>query len=899
MDAERWRQIERVYYAVLECEECHREECLHQACVGDQDLRREVESLLTHKDRAEAFMDSPALQVAAKILVHEQAASEGMAPIEGLAATRAHGAIDDPLIGKRVGPYRLVELVGSGGMGAVYRAERDDNQFEKQIAVKLLRFGSQHADLPRRFRDERQILAKLEHPNIARLLDAGTTDEGLPYFMMEYVEGQPIHRYCDERRLSTRERLKLFQIVCSAVQYAHQNLVIHRDIKPGNILVTDEGVPKLLDFGIAKLIDPALASSSLETTITAGLVMTPEYASPEQVRGGAVSTSTDVYSLGVLLYELLIGQKPYTFKSRQPNEIAKVICDSEPLRPSVAVTCVDKGASSAKPKSERRTAAKELQRNLAGDLDNIVLTAIRKDPRRRYSSVEQFSEDIRRHLEGFPIIAHKDTLGYRAGKLIERHRAAAVVAGLALVVLIGGFVGIAREAHLADIQRARAEQRFNDVRKLANSFIFDLENEIQGLPGSTHAQEKLVKTALQYLDSLAKESKDDIFLQRELASAYQRVGDIEGGRGIQNLGNTSAALESYQKALNIRETLAAMFPADAHSRNQLALIHGRLSMILELRNDIPGSLAHDYKELELYQTSANAKPGDRASLNNLAAGYSDVGRHLMMQANWTAALRSDLKALAIDEKLASAAPADKSAQQNLAFQYHQVAYELDQTGDRARALEYCAKSQTIYEELASAHPNDIRAQLDLCSAYQYQANLLYEARNFEKSLQVWSKALVIARSAVAADVKDSRAKLSLASVLNSLGWLMVKAGKTTDIEYIREGLEIRHKLYAAEPANPRRRDTVANSYAQLGDAEAILSTNPRVPPAQRIAHWKEARSWYQLALEIYSDLKVKGALRGKDSAEPDRIAREIAKCDAVLSKGKIARGGKTSRPPGP
>jgi serine/threonine protein kinase len=886
MEPERWQEIEPLYYAVLKREESQREEFLQQACAGDQHLRREVESLLAHQDRAEIFMDAPALRVAAKVLVQEGAASEAGPPVEALAATRACNFLGDPLIGKRVGPYRLVEVIGNGGMGAVYKAERDDNEFEKQIAVKLLRFGSQHADLPRRFRDERQILARLEHPNIARLLDAGTTDHGLPYFMMEYIEGQPIHRYCDERLLPTRERLKLFRIVCSAVQYAHQNLVIHRDIKPGNILVTDEGVPKLLDFGIAKLIDPVPADSSLLSTVTTGLLMTPEYASPEQVRGEAVSTSTDVYSLGVLLYELLTGQKPYTFKNRLPNEIAKVICESEPLRPSIAVACVEAGASTSRWQSTRSTPTKKSHRSLAGDLDNIVLTAIRKDPRRRYGSVEQFSEDIRRYLEGFPVIAHKDTLGYRASKFIERHRSGATVAVLALVMLITGVLAIVREAHIANIQRARAQQRFNDVRKLGNSFMFDLEDEIQGLPGSTHAQEKLLKTALQYLDSMARESKDDPSLQSELAAAYQRVGDIEGRRGTQNLGNTAAALESYRKTLNIREALAAAFPADTHSQNQLAMIHDRIATLLELRNDIAGALEHNYKALKLDEAASRANPADRKALNNLGTDYSGVARHLLMQADWAGALKNDLKALAIFENLATTAPADDKVRSNLAGLYDQVAYELNKTGDRARALEYCAKARAINENLAAIHPHGIHAQLDLCSTYQYQATLLFEAGDFEKSLDIWRKALGIAQATAAADPNDSRAKISLASVLNSLGWLMVKAGKTTDVEYIREGLEIREKLYAADPTNPRRKDTIANSYVQLGEAEAILGMNPRVPPARRTRHWREARSWYQRAFEIYNDLRAKGALRGKDSGEPERIAREIAKCDAALTRNR-------------
>jgi non-specific serine/threonine protein kinase/serine/threonine-protein kinase len=878
MPVEGWQKIEQILHDALQREEAQRAAFLEDACAGDLSLRSEVESLLAHEHGAEEFMNTPALEVAAKALVQEQAAG-------GVAAAGGGDLLNDPLIGKRIGSYRLVELIGSGGMGAVYLAERDDNQFQKQVAIKLICSASWSPGIARRFRDERQILARLDHPNIARLLDAGTTDSGLPYFMMEYVEGQPIHQYCDDRRLSIRERLELFRTVCSAVQYAHQNLVIHRDIKPGNILVTANGVPKLLDFGIAKFVDPTSPGLTGDSTATGPRLMTPEYASPEQLCGEPITTSTDVYSLGVLLYELLTGHKPHTLNSPTPHEIAKAICENEPQRPSLAITRLDKGASSSSPSPvshASQSVLRELQRRLAGDLDNIVLTAIKTDPRRRYGSVEQFSEDIRRHIEGFPVLAGKDTVIYRAGKFIRRNTASVLAVLVILMTLIVGIAGTAWQAHIASVQRARAEQRFNDVRKLANSFMFDLEDEIQGLPGSTHAQEKLLKTALQYLDSMARESKDDPSLQSELAAAYQRVGDIEGRRGTQNLGNTAAALESYRKTLDIREALAAAFPADTHSQNQLAMIHDRIATLLELRNDIAGALEHNYKALKLDEAASRANPADRKALNDLGTDYSGVARHLLMQADWAGALKNDLKALAIFENLATTAPPDNKVRYNLAVLYDQVAYELNKTGDRARALEYCAKARAISENLAAIHPHDIHAQLDLCSTYQYQATLLFEAGDFEKSLDSWRKALGIAQAAAAADPNDSRAKISLASVLNSLGWLMVKAGKTTDVEYIREGLEIREKFYATDPTNPRRKDIIGNSYVQLGEAEAILGMNPRIPPARRTRHWREARSWYQRAFEIYNDLRAKGALRGKDSGEPDRIAREIAKCDAAL-----------------
>jgi non-specific serine/threonine protein kinase/serine/threonine-protein kinase len=862
MTPDQWREVDEVLVSALDLPENERSAYLDSACEDRPALRAEVDSLLAAHRQAGDFI--------------EAAIADGA----GFASS------ETPLIGRRIGSYKLVKELGRGGMGSVYRAERDDQQFSKDVAIKLIGTGISSASLLHRFQEEQQILATLEHPNIARLLDGGVTADGLHYIVMEYVEGVPIDEYCNRQSLNVDDRLKLFQSVCSAVHFAHQHLVVHRDIKPGNILVTAEGVPKLLDFGIAKFLDPAADSPQALATRTLAPAMTPDYASPEQLSGGIITTASDIYSLGVLLYELLAGTRPYRLSGKTLGEILQIVCELEPERPSIAVA-----SSPPKPQSqESERAPTELRRRLAGDPDNIVLTALKKDPRRRYGSVEQFSEDIRRHLEGFPVIARKDTLGYRAGKFIQRHTATLIAAAVILVTLIAGLMGTLWQARIANAQRARAEQRFNDVRKLANSFMFDLEKEIQGLPGSTRAQEKLVKTALQYLDSLARESRDDPSLQRELAVAYQRVGDIEGRRGTQNLGNTSGALESYWKALRIREALAAAFPADSKARNDLAVMHTRIADLFEVRNDIVTALEHNYKALQLYEAASNANPRDRNALDDLATGYSGVGRHLLMQANWTGALKYDLKALSIEETLAASGPTDDRARYNLAIQYGQVAYELNKSGDRIRALEYCAKAQKIGEDLAAAHPHDVSAQLDLSSTYQKLADLQRDAGNVEKSLQSLHQALAISQAAAEADPHDTRAKISLASVLNSLGWLLIKAGKTQDVEYIRKGLEIREKLCAAEPANPRRKDTVGNSYVNLGEAEVMLALDPQLPSPRQIAHWREARSWYQRALEIYIDLRAKSALRGKDAGEPDRLAGEIAKCDAALSKARKPPG---------
>lgn len=396
---------------------------LNKECDGDDTVRREVESLLDSDTRADGFIEQPVFEIPRDLFPEVQ---------------------EDPLAGRQFGAYQIIREIGRGGLGAVYLAARADDEYRKEVAIKLVRRGLDTDDILRRFRNERQILAQLDHPNIARLIDGGTTDEGLPYFVMEYVKGEPIAAYCDAHGLSTIERLKLFRKACAAVTYAHQNLVIHRDLKPSNILVATDGEPKLLDFGIAKLLGPE--EEALPQTMAGQRVMTPEYASPEQVKGEKITTATDVYSLGVLLYELLTGLRPYRLKTRTPEEIARAITEQEPERPSTAI------ASGENSKLEIRNS-----KFLKGDLDNIVLMAMRKDPARRYTSVGQFSEDIRRHLAGLPVVARKDTVSYRTSKFVKRHRIGVAAAALVLLSLVGGIVATLIEVQTARRERAKAE----------------------------------------------------------------------------------------------------------------------------------------------------------------------------------------------------------------------------------------------------------------------------------------------------------------------------------------------------------------------------------------------------------------------------------------------------------
>jgi Protein kinase domain/Galactose oxidase, central domain len=419
MDAPQYQHVKEIVASLIELEPSVRARQLTRLCEGDEELRREVESLLAANDEADDFLDEPAY---------------------AYANTTAEMVGDvSPPAGWRIGPYCVVREIGSGGMGVVYEAVRDD-EFRKRVAIKVVKPGMDTAFILRRFRSERRICAALSHPNIAMLLDGGSTADQRPYFAMEYVEGEPIDSYCNRRSLSVRQRLELFGAVCAAVHHAHQNLVVHRDLKPSNILVTKEGVPKLLDFGIAKILGPS------DFGRTAGItelmpVMTPEYASPEQALGESVTTAADLYSLGAVLYEILTGKRAHRFHTGTAEEIRQVICEQEPVAPSEASG----------------------NRELRGDLDNVIRKAMHRDPLRRYSSAEEMSGDLALFLCGRPVRARKDTLRYRSGKFILRHRGAVTATALIVLSLIGGILATAWEARIAARERAKPERRFNPL----------------------------------------------------------------------------------------------------------------------------------------------------------------------------------------------------------------------------------------------------------------------------------------------------------------------------------------------------------------------------------------------------------------------------------------------------
>ncbi len=563
MNSERWQQVREILDKAIALPATERTPYLEDACSPDPALRSEVESLLrSHEAAGTVFLKNPAVDLKGAITETSSAGNR---------------------VGRRIGVYQITEEIGHGGMGEVYRAVRADGQYDKQVAVKLVRVGLDTPASLERFRQERQILASLDHPNIARLLDGGTTEDGVPYLVMELIDGEPVDTYCEARKLTVTQRLRLFTQICAAVQYAHQRLVIHRDLKPGNVLVTRDGVPKLLDFGIAKLLDPAVV---VETTLVPA--MTPEYASPEQIRGDPITTSSDVYSLGVVLYQLLTGRSPYVAETRSPHELARAVCETDPGKPSTVVlkplpVRVDNQTQQVTPEQisgSREGSPARLRRRLVGDLDNILLMALRKEPQRRYASVEQFVADIRRHLDGLPVLAVKGSARYRAGKFVRRNRVAITAGAMVALTVVAGLAATIRQARIArrqaeiaSTERARAEKRFSDVRELANSLIFEIHDSIQALPGATPSRKLLLDRAVQYLDKLSQDAAGDVNLQRELAWAYHRLATVQGDTTQSNLGQVGAAEVSNRKAMSLFEAVAKANPNNVTDQLNLAMAY--------------------------------------------------------------------------------------------------------------------------------------------------------------------------------------------------------------------------------------------------------------------------------------------------------------------------------------
>jgi serine/threonine protein kinase/tetratricopeptide (TPR) repeat protein len=851
----RWLRIEYIFYAALELDD-GRDAFLDEACAGDSDLRKEVESLLHSSGQTMGFLHEQVLQMAQPIPPEE-------------------------LSGKRIGAYQLLCLLGEGGMGKVYLAARADDLYRKQVAIKTLQGGlGQNRTMLLRFRSERQILANLDHPNIARLLDGGIIDDGLPYLVMEYVNGIRLDEYCRLNNLGTEQRLHLFCSVCAAVEYAHKNLVVHRDIKPANILVTAEAVPKLLDFGIAKLLDPD--SAELTLTRTAERLMTPEYASPEQVRGDPVTTSTDVYALGVLLYELLAGKRPFKFETTSPVEMARIICEQDPEPPSLVI------AANAGPHQS------DAARKMKGDLDNIVLMAMRKEPARRYVSVAALAADVQAYLAGYPVHARTSTWKYRSTKFVSRHKAAASAAAIVALALIGFSIGMGLLAKRATRERhaAQRESQFLEgifeaatpdqargrqitARELLDQGAKRVDRELAGDPLLQGAM--LFNIGRAYV-ALGLYDQADPLLERAYALRRKSLGDrntdvadglMAWAQCVRLEGNYKKAEPLYRQALAIyekklgehntavQESLAALgeclylenrdTEAEPFLRTALALdrelngdsARNYLALLLERKGDYPEALQLLRETVEFQRRESGAdSPSYALSLHNLAGALIDTG-------DLAGAEATERQALELRRKLLGDHHPD------LTYPLNNLGFLLLEKGD------WAAAEPVLRENLELMRSSLGEKNVRFAAALNNWARVLQAKGNYAQAETTFKQALDTITQATGPQ------SWSAAKVIANLGLLQFDEGNYAAAErYARQALDIDHNLAGDE--SPQ----AASALIDLAEDRAFQGDPASAEPL----------------------LRQSLAIRKKEfsSSHPNVIAAEVRLGEVLTADGKAA-----------
>jgi len=765
-------------------------------------------------------------------------------------------AANDRLIGRSVGPYQIIAEIGRGGMGTVYRAVRVDGEFEVAVAIKVVRHGMNSDLVLERFRTERQIQARLGHPNITRLLDGGTTDDGLTYFVMEFIQGHPLTKYCDSRQLSITDRLRLFRKICDAVSYAHQNLIVHRDLKPDNILVTADGTPKLLDFGLAKILEvPADGSDPTMTMVRMG---TPAYSSPEQILGEPVGIATDVYSLGVVLYELLTGRRPYRLDSLGWEESARVVCERDATRPSSVVSLKANNADeTAQISFARRTTVDGLRKRLAGDLDNIVSLALRKEPARRYRSVDQLSEEIQNHLEGRPVKARGDSIAYKTGKLIGRHKL-----GFALVVAFS--IMLVAASGVAAWQAHRLALRVDEDRKLATSFLVNVHEAIAKLPGATPVREALLTKSMEYLNRLARDTGRDRETRRSLALAYERFADLQVGVDAAGFGKSARALPIYETAKRLREALAQEGPQDLAAQRELASNYLLGSYITGRASTLEQRTAYDRKALALSEKLASASPSSRDDQALLAKAYTSMAYGLGMSARWSDATAYYRKALPIRERLAAGSPSDTIAQRDLANVYYRMGVIETQSGRPAAALPDLSGALTAQTRILGLDKEDEQLRSDMASTRHFLGMALGATGDLPQALAQFREAIAIREKTLAADGRDARTRSLLAGNYAEQATVLVKSGqKSTALASLLHAVSLQRELLTLDSHGVPVRMSLADYEGRLAALYAATG------------HKHEAMQNWQSAIAVYDELDREGHLEASDvRTDAERVRTE-------------------------
>jgi tetratricopeptide (TPR) repeat protein len=800
-ESERWSRVSAILSAALDVPEAERDAFVAGEADRHPALRTEVMAMWAEMGRTGSLLDQ--------------------APPAG------------PLPGGTLGPYRIVGELGEGGMGVVHLAERSDGQFTRKVAIKRVGSASPSFEALRRFREEREILARLDHANITRLIDSGLDPSGVPYLVMEHVEGLPLTAYCRQHALAVPQRLALFLKVCAAVQHAHQHLVIHRDIKPGNILVTGTGEPKLLDFGIAK----ALGDAAQDATRTAHPALTLDYASPEQVRGQMVTTASDVYSLGVLLYELLADRKAYELGEHSLADGVRLVCELTPPPPS-------------------RAAAPDRKAGLQGDLDAIVAKAMEKAPADRYASAGELAADVSAHLANRPVRARRLSFGYVARKFVRRNRAGVAVAAAGALLLTAVVVVVAWQARVAERERARAQRRFDEVRQLARYVIFDLHDGVTRLPGSTELRRQMIERSLAYLDSLASEAAGDPRLQVELAEAYSRLGDVLGKMDVSNLGDRAGALASYGKARGLLRVAVRASPDDVAARRGLA----RVLIKLHGASHGPEKAALLAESMAIWERLVQADPTDDNLFGLASAHFSAY-----VAEGTDKAVGHMERSLAIFRQLLAAKPDDGTRKRSVALCHKYLGEHF--LHDRARSLEHLREAARLDGERLAAEPQNPLVRLDYTFDISVLGSYHFKYAEYAEAERLYTQVIEQRRAILAADPADVRARDRLADTLMRQAGVQVLAGRPRAARpFLEEGLVLLRGLPSDDVTVVR---TLVYLYLYQGE----------VAYAER----GDACSWYRRLAEAKAKVRDEGEMGfrlGPAAPLIDRALQRAKSCGA-------------------
>ena len=782
------------------------------------------------------------------------------------------GTVESSLTGQKIGAYTLVSPIGQGGMGCVWLAERSDGRFDRSVAVKFLNFSLAATGGVQRFKREGRILGQLTHPHIAELIDAGVTANGEPYLVLENVAGKRIDEYCDHHQLSVTARIRLFLDVLSAVAHAHANLVVHRDLKPSNVLVRNDGEVKLLDFGIAKLLaEGADADKTTQLTVEGSGPMTPQFAAPEQITGGAVTTATDVYTLGVLLYILLTGQHPAGTEPRTPAELVKGIVETEP--PLASETAAS--AARRHQTEKRGTTFEKLSRQLRGDLDTILAKALKKTPAERYGSVTALADDLRRYLNHEPISARPDTLVYRVRKFVYRNRVVVTLVTVALAAILAGSGGAIYQARIAD-------RRFQDVRKLAHTFVFDLHDEVAKLDGSTKAREMMVQTGLQYLDNLAKNAGGDLELQKEIAAGYMKIGAAQGYPTQPNLGRMADAMASYHKAGDIYERIArkngAYLPdLAAFYRSYAGLF--RFSDQPQRARELYVGAIQTFDRLRAHQ-QLNPEQENIYTRAWCNVGDIDEDEENYQQA-WTEFGRCS--------ELAHAQLIRKRDQQSLnmvAESAERVGTAAQELGHLREALQAFDEDETALRELLAAEPLNPKFHRTLALMYQFRGRVYFsdsypDYGDPKRALQDMKLYLQTAQQMLARDPNNTAAQFSVELATLKVSHCLQKSDPPAAISLARDSIRMLDQMIASNKGERRRAVSYrAEGLRKLGEAQLN---------AGRLA---EARSSADLALTASRELAQTPDDRGNLvealllAGKASAATRDLAHAESLLREAR-------------